>query len=266
MTDGYIKLWRKSLESRVFQNKNLWHLWTYCLLKAAHKSVWLELAVGRGTTEVFLKAGQLIFGSKKAARDLHENWSTIYYRLKKLEAMGNLQIEKKAQFSIVTISNWDSYQTFEKHENVKTSNSFQTQPKYKSNTNQTYKNNKNEKKEKKIYAPDSDEYRLASLLLSLIGERKPDFRKPDLQAWADHFHCMITRDERRPGRIEDMLRWCQRDGFWQNNILSPQKLRQHFDRLEMEEMKHGEIHRRDYEDIHGAGKYSRIGITLSQQG
>lgn len=88
MTDGYIKLWRKSLESRVFQNKRLWHLWTYCLLKAAHKSTWLELVVGRGTTEIFLKAGQLIFGSKKAARDLHENWNTIYYRLKKLEAMG----------------------------------------------------------------------------------------------------------------------------------------------------------------------------------
>jgi hypothetical protein len=40
-----------------------------------------------------------------------------------------------------------------------------------------------EENEKK-YPPDSDECRLAELLLHLILETKPDFRRPDLQRWA----------------------------------------------------------------------------------
>lgn len=84
------------------------------------------------------------------------------------------------------------------------------------------------------YSQNSDEFRLAELLLNLILERKPDYKKPNLQTWAKHIELMIRKDERTPERIEKVMRWSQSDSFWQNNILSTDKLRKQFDRLEMQ--------------------------------
>lgn len=101
----------------------------------------------------------------------------------------------------------------------------------------TNKNEKKEKKEKK-YAADSVESRLAQLLWSLMAARKPDFRWPDLDRWAVEIDRMLRLDGRTPERIEAVLRWCQKDPFWQNNILSTAALRKHFDRLELEMARH----------------------------
>ncbi len=49
---------------------------------------------------------------------------------------------------------------------------------------------------------------------------------------------MFRLDDRTPERIEAVLRWCQKDPFWQNNILSTGALRKHFDRLELEMARH----------------------------
>ena len=81
--------------------------------------------------------------------------------------------------------------------------------------------------------PNSNEFRLAELLLNLILERKSDFRKPNLQMWAVHVERMIRLDKRTPERIEAVMRWCQQDSFWQNNILSTANLREKFDQLEL---------------------------------
>jgi len=101
----------------------------------------------------------------------------------------------------------------------------------------TTKKHKKEKKEKK-YSADSDEWRISELLLRLIVARKPDLRKPDLSRWAHDVGRMILLDGRTPEQIEPVVRWCQQDPFWQNNILSTAKLRKHFDRLELEMGRH----------------------------
>ncbi len=80
----------------------------------------------------------------------------------------------------------------------------------------------------------SEEFRLASLLFELMTARKSDFRKPNLTVWAKEVELMIRLDKRDPKKIEAVIRWCQLDSFWQNNILSTKKLRKHFDRLEMQ--------------------------------
>jgi hypothetical protein len=76
-------------------------------------------------------------------------------------------------------------------------------------------------------------FRLAKLLLDLILDRKPDFRRPNLQSWAKEIDRMIRLDRRTPERIEAVIRWAQSDLFWQNNILSASKLRGQFDQLEL---------------------------------
>jgi hypothetical protein len=79
------------------------------------------------------------------------------------------------------------------------------------------------------------------LLFEEMTKRKPDHKKPNLQKWAKHIDYMIRLDERKPERIEAVIRWCQQDapkggnGFgWQNNILSTRKLREKFDKLELD--------------------------------
>ncbi len=84
---------------------------------------------------------------------------------------------------------------------------------------------------KRIYSEDSIEYKLSALLLKLILERYPRFKQPDLQKWALHIDRLIRLDKHPPDEIEKVIRWCQQDAFWQNNILSTEKLRKQYDQL-----------------------------------
>ncbi|MBM2833391.1 MAG: hypothetical protein HW406_552 [Candidatus Brocadiaceae bacterium] len=86
---------------------------------------------------------------------------------------------------------------------------------------------------KEIYSPNSVELRTAELLLGLIRHRNQNFKQPDLQKWADHVSKMIRLDGRTPEDIEAVIQWCQQDSFWQNNVLSAEKLRKQFDALLM---------------------------------
>lgn len=90
-----------------------------------------------------------------------------------------------------------------------------------------------EVKKKKHYVGTSDEVRLSELLFSLIQNRKPDYKKPNLQTWALHVDRMIRLDGRSPDRIEAAIEFAQSDDFWQDNILSTEKLRKQFDKLEL---------------------------------
>jgi hypothetical protein len=54
----------------------------------------------------------------------------------------------------------------------------------------------------------------------------------------------MLQHERRPvPNIIQVIDWCQNDEFWSVNILSMEKLRKHFDRLELVEVK-GSSYRR----------------------
>jgi len=90
----------------------------------------------------------------------------------------------------------------------------------------------NSSETKKIYSPTSEEVRLSTLLLSLILERKLNFKKPDIQKWCVPIDMLLRIDKRTPQQVEEVIRWCQQDNFWQGNILSTGNLRDKIDRLE----------------------------------
>lgn len=90
------------------------------------------------------------------------------------------------------------------------------------------------------YSEDSFEYQLSKLLLDLILKRNDKYKRPDLQKWAVNIDRMARLDNRDPDDIENVIKWCQADvAFWQNNILSTLKLREHFDQLYMKMEKTG---------------------------
>jgi len=76
--------------------------------------------------------------------------------------------------------------------------------------------------------------RLLSLkLLKHIKSRNDNFKKPDLEKWAQHVEYMIRLDKRDPLEIFIVIGWCQESNFWKNNILSTHKLRKQYDQLKM---------------------------------
>ena len=145
---GFIKLWRKSIDSSVFQDANLWKLWTWCLMRANHKDVFVPVKTGRGQTVIELKRGQFIFGRRTAAKVLKMKSSTIGYRMQVLEKLQNLDRQVNHHFTIVTIRNYDKYNDIK--------NNFDRQVNHQLSTNcpptdtdKNYKNYKNVKKDLK---------------------------------------------------------------------------------------------------------------------
>ncbi|MDR4509583.1 MAG: hypothetical protein MRJ65_15375 [Candidatus Brocadiaceae bacterium] len=224
-SNGWIKMHRKTISSRVFRNEGLFKVWAWCLLKANHKPSWITLQTGRGESEVYVDAGQFIFGRHTAARELGMAESTVRNRMKKLKKLGNLDIQRDRHYSLITIVNWETYQMQEIKEDSKEDN----QRTGKGQAKDTNKNDKNEKKN--IYPPDSHECRLADLLLQRIIDRLPNYKRPDIQKWARSIDLMIRRDNRHPAEIEKVIDWCQSDDFWQSNILCTEKLRKKYDQL-----------------------------------
>ncbi len=117
------------------------------------------------------------------------------------------------------------------------------------------------KEEGKDYSQTSNEVRLSGLLYELILERDPKYKNPDFQKWADDIDKLIRLDKRTAEEIETVLRWSQRDSFWQGNILSTSKLRKQFSALKMKMEQKGDNRGKGNT---GAvepeeGKYARVG-------
>ena len=83
----------------------------------------------------------------------------------------------------------------------------------------------------KTFLLDSIEYQLAELLFTEILKSNEGHKKPNLQTWSKEIDLMIRLEKRIPNKIKEVVLWCQRDSFWQSNILSTKKLRAQYDQL-----------------------------------
>ena len=140
LNEGWIPLFRKLLDSQVFQSEGLLKVWIWCLLKVAYKARWVPVKINKTTTEVHLFAGQFIFGRKTAAKELKMKPSTAWKRMQKLENMQNLNIQSNRHYSVVTLANWKFYQGLLKKVTAKVT--AREQP---GNTNKKDKKEKNNK-------------------------------------------------------------------------------------------------------------------------
>lgn len=224
MNRGWIMLHRQLLENPIARKSQYCHLWVTLLLKASHSKsefIW-------NNQKQILHAGQLLTGRKLLSQETGISESTVERILKYLKSEHQIEQRATRKFRIITIKNWEKYQAPQKSgqqtDNKRTTDGQQMD---------TYNNDKNANNEKK-YSQNSNEFRLAKLLFNEIVSRKSDFLKTNLQKWAVHIDRMIRLDHREPARIEAVILWCQRDDFWQNNILSTDKLRKHFDKLELQ--------------------------------
>ena len=76
----------------------------------------------------------------------------------------------------------------------------------------------------------------ARWIFSLIQQLQPTRKAPNFNKWADHIRLMRERDKRTYRQIFAVFTWANNDSFWKTNILSPDKLRDKFDDLELKMM------------------------------
>lgn len=79
-------------------------------------------------------------------------------------------------------------------------------------------------------ASDDDE-KCARWLYGAILNTAPKFKEPNFKAWANEVRLMRERDDRTHREMCELLQWAHTIPFWRGNILSPAKLREHWDRL-----------------------------------
>jgi hypothetical protein len=149
--EGWINLHRQILESAVFASEKRLKIWVWLLCKANYKDRFVNLNIGRGESVIELKRGEVLFGRFKAEEETGIDGSTIYKILHWFENENMIAIKSNSHYTILTISNYNDFQTIENQKvtaNEQASNKQVTANEQASNTpKKDNKDNKDKNKE-----------------------------------------------------------------------------------------------------------------------
>ena len=116
MHRGYVRLWRCSKDSAVWQSDRLWRLWCHLLIDANYKDGWGNMP---GVVEpVLVKRGQLLTGRNSLHKALYDkskkgcptvSAKTVWRDLRTLETLQNVSLKVSNRFTIVTVCNYNTY-------------------------------------------------------------------------------------------------------------------------------------------------------------
>ncbi len=81
--------------------------------------------------------------------------------------------------------------------------------------------------------PGAEDERLGKWMLAKLRELNPKHRDPSWIAWLRDLRLMRERDQRTHREIAELFAWANADPFWRVNILSPGKLREKWDQLQI---------------------------------
>lgn len=153
MNDGYVKLYRKTLDNPIIiKDNDYFRVWIQLLLMANHSN--RKVIFGNQTIE--LKAGELITGRDELAKKCNITSSKVERILKRLKIEQQIEQQTCSKGRLITIQNWKQYQITEQQIEQQVNNE-RTTSEQRANTNKNDKNVKNERiikeniKEKKYY-------------------------------------------------------------------------------------------------------------------
>lgn len=127
---GYVKMYRRITESPVWADSDKLKLWVLCMMNASHDGY--KQIIGNQTIEI--TKGQFITGRNALSEEYNKNVKkakkidglTLFRWLSIFEELEMLNIKKTNKYTIVTVLNWDKYQTAEQQmNNNRTSNEHQ---------------------------------------------------------------------------------------------------------------------------------------------
>ena len=216
---GWVKLWRKSLDSGMLKNPELWTFWCWCLMKATHKPTKQMI----GWQMVELDEGEFVFGRKAAAKELETSERKIRTCLKKLKNLQNLTIKATNKFSIITINNWHTYQQPEIKSDQQ-NDQHVTSRRPAGDHKQECKNIKNKNSLPENVLTFSQ--RFYEHLKKAYPEKKIDLSNGKVSKGANTVYQLIEIDGFDLDKdIRPALMWALKDDFWQAQVNSLAELR-----------------------------------------
>ena len=144
--DAFIKLQRKMLDWEWYTDANTKAVFLHCLLKANWKD-------GRFRGHK-VPRGSFVSGRKVLAEELNLSEQQVRTALEHLKSTNEVTIKSTSRFSIITVVNYDRYQTNNQQTNQQTTNKQPTSNQQVT-TIEEYKEYKNKKKGRKD-APERD--------------------------------------------------------------------------------------------------------------
>ncbi len=218
--EGWIKLHRCLLDSYVFSNPTTLKIWIWILCKAANKKRVVSLKVGIGFQDIELNPGELIFGRFKAEEQLNIDGSTIYKHIQKLVQSNNITLDSNNHYTIITVCNWAEYQESE-NKKEQPNDSQMTAKEQQSNNRRTTEEHKQESKESKEI---KKEYPQEIIELNLACKKYFEEKYINDKS-LECFEKLIRIDKYTIVQIKKAILNARSDSFWDENFLSPLKLR-----------------------------------------
>ena len=109
--EGWIKIHRKILDNLIIcKDSETFSIWLYLLLNATHQET---SAIFKGK-KIILKSGQLITGILSISKKLTINQNKVQRTLKCFETDKQIEQQTSNQNRLITILNWDKYQSTDK--------------------------------------------------------------------------------------------------------------------------------------------------------
>jgi hypothetical protein len=187
LVDGYVKLYRKLLDNPVFTNPNLLKTLIWCLLKATYK----PRGVLIGLRTVSLQPGQFIFGRHKAAEELRMKPSTLNDYMQALKVLQIIDIKSNNKYSVITLVNWELYQSEDEVSDIKTdikSDSKATTKQQQTDINNKDNKNKKVRRKEDICATSAQKIKFIPPTFEQVQEYcRERNNSVDPQRWFDHY-------------------------------------------------------------------------------
>jgi hypothetical protein len=156
MEKGWIKLHRSILDWEWYQDQNTFRLFTYLLLTANHKKTKFQ---GKS-----IERGQLITGRIALSEKTGLSQQSIRTCLERLKSTSEITIQVTNKFSLVTLTNYDSYQSSDDESTSKVTSQLTNNQPATNQQSTTSKECKEDKNDKKVInttlsspTPDADE-------------------------------------------------------------------------------------------------------------
>lgn len=229
---GWIKLHRS------IKNNLLWNDEPFTKAQA-----WIDLLLHANFTDnqILIKGQALNLKRGQQARSeitLAETWQWSRGKVRRflelLKKQGMIEHETGHLTSVITICNYDSFQSDSTADGTSVGTSGGTsvgQVPVHSKECKERKECEEGKKPSSQRKFSDDDLRLAQWIFGLIRMLNNNAKEPNFDSWANTIRLMRERDNRTHGEIASVFKWANQDNFWQTNILSPAKLREKFDQL-----------------------------------
>ena len=110
MESGFVVIHRKIINTAIYNNPKLLHLFIHCIIRANHMK--RDILISGQLLE--LNAGQFVTSRRALAKETGQSEYVVYRGLKALEKFDYIRVASTSQFTLITVNNYDLYQQTEK--------------------------------------------------------------------------------------------------------------------------------------------------------